>query len=277
MNAARRRYLRTLLGLTCAFLALSVCSQSNAATPKPKRVALLRISFPEGFSTRQMIDRVAAVRLIAISKRHVVPKLTAKAYAQTLAVTKPPAAFRPYMHESQLEGFLFPSLYEFGPTDGAAALVRLQLAEFQREWRLVGAIAANANPYDVLTVASMVEREAAMASERPLIAAVIYNRLAQGIPLGIDATLRYGLGIPGTRPLTQAELADPTPYNTRLHTGLPPTPISNPGLASLQAAARPAAVDYLYYLRIPGTVTHFFTADYRDFCSHVTEYGYGSC
>jgi UPF0755 protein len=129
----------------------------------------------------------------------------------------------------------------------------------------------------VLTVASMVEREAAVAGERPLVAAVIYNRLAQGMPLGIDATLRYGLGIPGTRPLTKAQLATDSPYNTRLHTGLPPTPIGNPGLPSLRAAARPAAVDDLYYVRIPDTVRHYFTADYADFCAHVTEYGYGSC
>jgi UPF0755 protein len=106
---------------------------------------------------------------------------------------------------------------------------------------------------------------------------VIDNRLAQGMPLGIDATLRYGLGIPGTKPLTAADLATDTPYNTRLHAGLPPTPIGNPGAASLAAAAAPADVPYLWYLRIPGTQTHYFTADYADFCAHVQQYGYGSC
>jgi UPF0755 protein len=129
----------------------------------------------------------------------------------------------------------------------------------------------------VLTVASMVEREAALPSERPLVAAVIYNRLDRNMPLGIDATLRYGLGIPGTRPLTKAQLESDSPYNTRRFTGLPPTPIGNPGLPSMQAAAHPAAVDYLYYVRIPGTVRHFFTADYDEFCAKVAEYGYGGC
>src|ERR1700759_4849186 len=95
--------------------------------------------------------------------------------------------------------------------------------------------------------------------------------------LGMDSTIRYALRIPGTESLTQSELANPTPYNTRLHTGLPPTPISNPGLASLRAAAKPAAVDYLYYLRIPGTKTHYFTADATDFCAKSAEYGYGGC
>jgi UPF0755 protein len=113
--------------------------------------------------------------------------------------------------------------------------------------------------------------------ERPLVAAVIYNRLAHKMPLGIDATLRYGLGIPGTRPLTKAQLQSDSPYNTRRFTGLPPTPIGNPGLASIRAAATPAPVDYLYYVRIPGAVRHFFTADYGEFCKKVAEFGYGAC
>jgi UPF0755 protein len=106
---------------------------------------------------------------------------------------------------------------------------------------------------------------------------VIYNRLAQGMPLGIDATLRYGLGVQGTRPLTRAQLQSDSPYNTRRFRGLPPTPIGNPGFAAMQAAARPATVDYLWYLRIPGTVRHFFTADYAEFCAKVAEYGYRGC
>ncbi len=89
----------------------------------------------------------------------------------------------------------------------------------------------NLTPYDVLTIASMVEGEAQVPSERPLVAAVIYNRLHQNMPLGIDATLRYGLHIKPTQSLTQSDLANPTPYNTRLHDGLPPTPINNPGMA----------------------------------------------
>jgi len=259
-----------------AVCALALCVPLAAGASTPKRV-LLRISFPEGFSSRQMVDRVAAVRRIAIAKRHITPRLTAAAYARALATTKPPAAFRRYMNGSRIEGFLFPSLYAFGPSSSAASLIGLQLAAFQREWRHVGPIDANANPYQVLIVASMVEREAAVANERPLIASVIYNRLAQRMPLGIDATLRYGLGIPGTKALTKSELADPTPYNTRLHAGLPPTPIGNPGLPSIEAAAHPASTDYLYYVRIPGTVTHYFTADYADFCAHVAEYGYAGC
>src|SRR4029079_16360764 len=94
------------------------------------------------------------------------------------------------------------------------------------------------------------------------------------MPLGIDATLRYGLHIPPTESLTQSELANPTPYNTRLHDGLPPTPINNPGMAALEAAAHPAKVDYLYFVRQHDHRHHYFTANYQDFLQHAAQYGH---
>ena len=120
----------------------------------------------------------------------------------------------------------------------------------------------------------MIEKETAVPSERRLVAAVIYNRLHQRMPLGIDATIRYGLNIPGTQSLTKAALATDSPYNTRKHTGLPPTPIANPGLASIQAAAHPAKVDYLYYVRKPHSKSHFFTSSESEFLRAVCNYGY---
>jgi peptidoglycan lytic transglycosylase G len=106
------------------------------------------------------------------------------------------------------------------------------------------------------------------------VSAVIYNRLRNRMPLGIDATIRYGLGIPGTKSLTKAALRSSSPFNTRIRTGLPPTPIANPGLASIRAAAHPAKVDYLYYVRKPNTVSHYFTANESDFLRKVCQYGY---
>jgi UPF0755 protein len=247
--------------------ALASATTAAAAPPSPK----LGIVFPEGMTVRQMTDRVAEVRKIAIAKRHIRPVLTAKAYAAAAAKTPPPPGFA---GARRLEGFLFPSLYEFGPSSTAADLIRLQLANFARKWTKVNV--GSRDPYEVLIVASMIERETVAPEERPLVAAVIYNRLAQDMPLGIDATLRYGLGIPGTRPLTKAQLASDTPYNTRRFKGLPPTPIGNPGLASMKAAAHPANVDYLYYVRKPDKVHHFFTADENEFCQKAQEYGY-SC
>jgi uncharacterized YceG family protein len=130
----------------------------------------------------------------------------------------------------------------------------------------------NLTTYDVLTIASMIEREAQLASERPLVAAVIYNRLHAGMPLGIDATIRFATGN-YAKPLTESELAVDSPYNTRLNAGLPPGPIDSPGLASIQAAAHPARVDYLYYVVKPGTCgEHSFSSSNAEFEADVARY-----
>ena len=154
------------------------------------------------------------------------------------------------------------------PNETVDQLVSEQLLAFEQNFKKVDlsyAKSKNLTPYDVLIIASMVQREVQVPKEMPLVAAVIYNRLAQGIPLGIDATLRYDLDN-FDKPLTESDLATDSPYNTRLVTGLPPTPIANPGLDSLKAAADPANVDYLYYVVKPGTCgKHFFTDDYDDF------------
>jgi peptidoglycan lytic transglycosylase G len=117
----------------------------------------------------------------------------------------------------------------------------------------------------------MIEREVVVPRERRLVAAVVYNRLRAGMPLGIDATLRYGLQIPPTEPITLAQLDSPSAYNTRKLAGLPPTPIANPGLAAMQAAAHPATVDYLYFVRKPDCRSHFFTANGAAFDAYTRE------
>jgi UPF0755 protein len=242
-----------------------------AALPAAAAGPTLQVSFPEGYTARLMADRVAEVRRIAIRKRHITPLLTGRAYAAAAAATPPPAGFG---KPRRIEGFLFPSTYNFGPVSTAADVIRLQLLAFAGAWGRVPV--GTREPYDVLIVASMIERETKAPEERKLVSAVIWNRLARAMPLGIDATLRYGLGIQGTRPLTRKELRNQTPYNTSVHRGLPPTPIGNPGLPSMLAAAQPAKVDYLYYVRKPDHVHHFFTADEATFCKKAAEYGY-SC
>ncbi len=127
----------------------------------------------------------------------------------------------------------------------------------------------------MLIIASMVEKETIAPDERPKVAAVIYNRLKAGMPLGIDATIRYGLDVPGTEPLRVSQLESDNPYNTRNRTGLPPTPIANPGLASIQAAAHPADVDFLFFVRKPDKIHHFFTASEDEFFAKACEYGFG--
>ncbi|HET8751012.1 MAG TPA: endolytic transglycosylase MltG [Gaiellaceae bacterium] len=240
-----------------------------------RQLRQFRIVFPEGFTRAQMAERVQAVAKIAKHESHRGVKLSAQGY---LAATAKPRTVAGFGSAKQpLEGFLFPDTYNFDRKSTAAQLAGMQLAEFGAKWSTVDlsyARSKNLTPYDVLTIASMVEGEAQVSKERPLIAAVIYNRLHDHMPLGIDATLRYGLHIPPTQSLTQSELQNPTPYNTRLHDGLPPTPINNPGLAAIDAAAHPAKVDYLYFVRKPDHKHHYFTSNYQDFLQHEAEYGY---
>lgn len=250
---------------------------TDAATTTAPPVENLRIIFPEGLNVREMGDRVAAVRRIAIAKRGVTPRLTRAQYLAAVERAKPPKAFLPDWKRGSLEGFLFPAAYDFTQYTSGTELVADQLEAFRKRFARVNltyAKSKNLTPYDILKIASMIEKETVAPSERKLVAAVIYNRLKANMPLGIDATLRYGLDIPGTESLTKAAIASDNPYNSRKFTGLPPTPVANPGLASIKAAAHPAAVDYLYYVRIPGTKRHFFTASESEFLRKVCEYGY---
>jgi uncharacterized YceG family protein len=244
-----------------------------AALPPPPKP--LRIVFPEGFTRRDMAARITAVDKIAKRKRDVTPKLSARAY---LAATQRPRRIESFgAKRYPLEGFLFPATYDFLPSTTSKQLAGKQLTAFERNWRqldLSYAKSKNLTPYDVLIIASMVERETLAPDERGLVAAVIYNRLHARMPLGIDATIRYALNVPGTQSLRESQLQNPTPYNTRLHVGLPPTPIGNPGLASMQAAAHPAKVNYLYFVRKPDKVHHFFTASYAAFQNYANAHGF---
>lgn len=242
------------------------------ARPKP-----FRIVFPEGFTRKEMAGRVTAVRRIAKREHGVDPALSAEAYLRVTASSRLPGEFARDGKRRSLEGFLFPATYDFLAGTTSAQLVRAQLEAFRRKWTRVDlryARSKNLTPYDVLIIASMIEREVLAPEERRLVAAVIYNRLHARMPLGIDATIRYALGVPATQSLRISQLKNPTPYNTRLHAGLPPTPIANPGLASIQAAAHPARVKYLYYVRKPDRVHHFFTASYRAFLRYREAHGY---
>jgi UPF0755 protein len=241
------------------------------AMPKPFHVV-----FPEGFTRKQMADRVAAVATIAKHKRKVQPRLSRAAYLSSTAKPRVPPCFRNKVQT--VEGFLFPATYEFFKDTTSAQLVQDQLDAFCENWKQLDlgyARSKNLTPYDVLIIASMVEKETLSPDERQLVSAVIYNRLHAGMPLGIDATLRYGLDIPPTESIHESQLQSDSPYNTRKRKGLPPTPIASPGLASLQAAAHPAKVKYLYFVRKPDKKHHFFTASYQAFQNYANAHGYG--
>lgn len=174
-----------------------------------------------------------------------------------------------------LEGFLFPATYELPATSNVSKLVPQQINAFKRNIAQVNMAYArkkNLTVFDVVTIASLIDREVSVARERKLVAAVIYNRLKQGIPLGIDATSRFETRN-WTEPLTNATLQKDTPYNTRINKGLPPGPIGSPGLAALQAAARPASTRYLYYVANPCKPgTHTFTTTYEEFQAAADRY-----
>jgi uncharacterized YceG family protein len=264
-----------VLGAVAA--ALVVRSSSNAASPPTTTIRQLRqfrVVFPEGFTRAKMAERVGTVAKIAMKESHRKVKLSGDAY---LAATKRPRTIPGFGRVKSLEGFLFPDTYDFDRKTSSAQLARAQLQEFAADWKTIDlsyARSKNLTPYDVLIIASMVEGEAQVPKERPLIAAVIYNRLHEHMALQIDATTRYGLHIPPTQSLTNSDLNSDNPYNTRNKPGLTPTPINNPGLAAIDAAAHPAKVDYLYFVRKPDHRHHYFTSNYQDFLQHEAQYGY---
>ncbi|HXY84070.1 MAG TPA: endolytic transglycosylase MltG [Gaiellaceae bacterium] len=247
-------------------------TQTVVAVPKP-----FRIVFPEGFTLKQMAARVTAVKKIAEGERNVRPLISSHGYLAAVRVAGVPDCLGRARARS-MEGFLFPATYDFVASTTDMQLVDDQLSAFCENWSQVDlsyAKSKHLTPYDVLIIASMVEKETLSPDERPLVAAVIYNRLHDRMPLGIDSTLRYGLDIPPTQSILESQLHSSSPYNTRNHLGLPPTPIANPGLASMQAAAHPARVDYLYFVRKPDKKHHFFTASYRAFTNYERAHGYG--
>jgi UPF0755 protein len=264
-----------LAALAFAIVGRGDGDSSSAATggttsgPPPKPV--LRIVFPEGFTIDEMAKRVRAVNQIAEEKRKITPKLNPRQYARIgHAKSKPPQGFEHKGQVASLEGFLFPATYEFTEDTTTPQLIAKQEDAFIRAWSQLDlrySRSKNLTSYDVLIIASMIEKEVQVPKERALVSAVIYNRLHAGMALQIDATIRYGLHIAPTEPIHQSELDSDSPYNTRRFLGLTPTPIANPGLASLQAAAHPAKVDYLYYIRKPDCKSHFFTASEAEFNS----------
>lgn len=234
----------------------------------PKVAPTIQVAIPEGLTVKQVAS-IARKADLRGSYAKAAASASARRTARTLGLPT---------GRSTLEGFFFPATYRLKTTASSAALVKQQLATFKREVATVSFAYAKKKKltrYDVLIIASLIENEAQTASDRPKIAAVIYNRLRQGIPLQIDATTRYETGNYGAnaRPIRQSELDADTPYNTRNKKGLPPTPISSPGVASLKAAARPANVPYLYYVVKPcGNGAHNFSASDAQFQKDVAAY-----
>jgi len=235
----------------------------NEPAPAPVVLKTISVTVPEGYTRSQTAELARQEGLrgsyekASVRSKHLDPAKYGGSGAK------------------DLEGFLFPDTFELERHAKAADLVQLQLEDFKN--RIAGvkmsyARSKNLTVYDVVTIASMIEHEAVSERDRRLVAAVIYNRLHEGMPLGIDATIRFA-NHNYTRPLTESELAIESPYNTRTHVGLPPGPIDNPGLASIEAAAHPAKADYLYYVVEPGACNKLaFSASEAEFEEDVARY-----
>jgi uncharacterized YceG family protein len=222
---------------------------------------VVQVSIPEGLSRKEIAPLTGGLRGKYVRATRRSPALNPRRYGARNATS--------------LEGFLFPATYELKKGQTVARLRDLQLAQFKSNFDKVDMSYAkrkNLTAYDVLIIASLVEREAMLAKERPIIASVIYNRLHNDIRLDIDATTRFAVGN-WKRPLLQSELQNQSPYNTRVHPGLPPGPIGNPGLSSIKAAAHPAKTGFLFYVVKPGTCgEHNFAKTDAEFQGYVNQY-----
>jgi UPF0755 protein len=249
---------------------MSYSAAIEALSKPPPKVIAVKVVIPEGYTRRQIADLVGEDALSGSYLSATVHSklLNTKHYGAPSGTTN-------------LEGFLFPATYELTAGAPVQRLVDEQLRAFHERFTAEDfrrARALHVTPYQLLTVASMIEREAQTEHDRPRIAAVIYNRLKEGIPLGIDATIYYAVELQKgiatyTGELTESQLKIDSPYNSRTHKGLPPTPISNPGEASIDAAAHPSHVPYLYYVAgADGCGEQVFSKTYAEFEKNVAAY-----
>ena len=224
------------------------------------RVATYALVLPEGFTAAQIAERLEAREL-------------AEAAAFTVAVRDAELARRLGIPAATLEGYLYPETYRLPRGLGAREIARIMVEQFRAAWSQVEPRARERGiaMHDVVTLASIVEKETGAPHERPLIASVFANRLERGMRLESDPTVIYGIpdfdGNLRRRDLENAENA----YNTYRHRGLPPGPISSPGLAALRAVVEPEESDYLYFVsRNDGT--HLFSTNYRDHVNAVNRF-----
>lgn len=206
----------------------------------PSNVLRNQFTVPEGLRNSEVVTRITAA----------LPQVSAAALETALATTT--AAGMPSWAKNNTEGFLFPQTYEYEDNPTAEVLVDKMTSEFAKEIAAIGfeqkAIALGRDPYDALIVASIIEKETRDPKYGPDVAQAIYNRLGRGMRLQVDATVHYANNSSGKITTTDQQRANPSPYNTYVHEGLPPGPISNPGRNSLQAAVNPSSGDFLYWV-----------------------------
>jgi UPF0755 protein len=245
-----------------------------------------KYTFPEGLKLVEIVDMLengtgSARYTVTIAEGKAISQIKDQldkdgkiSGTEYLELTKQLSRFEmPYLAGAQvtdattMEGLLFPSTYFMSEGQSAGELIKQQLLAFTNKTAALPwteATALKVTPYQIVTIASIIEKECRVDEERAMVARVIYNRLAQKIPLQIDATVRYAVN-KWTGALTAADLAAKSPYNTYTVKGLPPAPICNPGEKALRAALAPVDGDWIYYVLKDTTGNHFFTSSYEEF------------
>ncbi|MFN2556009.1 MAG: endolytic transglycosylase MltG [Nitriliruptorales bacterium] len=228
----------------------------------PVQPLSIRFTIPEGLTVAETLERLATQTPYTVEDYRAV--LDARLIDLPDWVPTPsPAAREPY------EGLLFPETYEERPGAPPQAILQRMVDQLEKvigslpDEIVAGAVARGHDRYQTLIIASLIEEEAKMPEERPAIAGVIYNRLAAGRSLEIDASVIYALGAHTSR-VTNQDLQVESPYNLYRRPGLPPTPIAAPGVASIQAAFQPAAHDFLYYVKIDDAGHHVFSRTFDE-------------
>lgn len=231
-------------------------------------VELVKVVIPEGFSNQQIAARLEEV--LNVEKNEFL----------NLAGTGKPYfidrfSFLKNVPVNSLEGYLFPDTYYFKKGESAEVIITRMLENFSRRAASIGLLGNAENEkriHEIVTMASIVEKEAKLEEERPIIASVFYNRLKRGMKLQSCATVEYVLGFSKPR-LSNEDLKIDSPYNTYLYPGLPPGPICNPGLSSLKAALNPAQTNYLYFVLIDNSGKHYFAETYQEFLKAKSKKG----
>lgn len=228
-----------------------------AALSKGPTIVYSTVTIPEGWTIDQVAKRVEEKTGVPASEFATIAKTGAKKFDFAFLSSNP---------SDSLQGYLFPKTYRVREGSSAEDVVRLMLAQYGKETADIDysfATSKKLTERDVLIIASIIEREASRDKDRPLVASVVYNRLKKKMRLEMCSTVQFVLG--GKPRLTIKDTRIESPYNTYLHTGLPPGPICGPGLASLKAAAAPATTSYLYYVLTRKDGSHSFSASYDEF------------
>ena len=229
---------------------------------------LVRLTIVEGWSRWDIAEAMAGV-----------PELGLEDAQAALALMNNVGLIRDLeIDADNLEGYLYPATYEFAPNTKPEELIGMMVERFKSVWKpdqVAAAAMLNLSMRQIVTVASLIETEAKLPNERPLIASVIYNRLQKEIPLGVDSSVIYGAKVEGKwrndGKVYRSDIERRSPYNTRIHLGLPPGPIASPGESSIMAALNPAQTDYIYYVREPSRNdgAHNFYVNEKEFAAGV--------